>query len=64
MKVGQVISVPNPFSRFGRVQDGSGVGYTVAEADLPEGVSEGDEVSYKVELWGNDSGLAHSLKIE
>ena len=61
MRTGILISVPNQFSRFGRVLDGYGVGYTVEAGDIPEDVKEGDKVAYRVELWGGDSGLAHDL---
>ncbi|NRA43352.1 MAG: hypothetical protein HRU09_00170 [Oligoflexales bacterium] len=62
MRVGTVISAPNEYSRFGRILDGTGVGYTVEAGDLPEEVEEGDELAYKVEIWGNDSGLAFDLQ--
>ena len=61
MRLGTLVSVPNQFSRFGRVMDGYGVGYTVERGDLPDDAQVGDEVGYKVELWGNDSGLAYDL---
>ncbi|MFK7871543.1 MAG: hypothetical protein AB8C84_00010 [Oligoflexales bacterium] len=62
MKVGTVISMPDGYSRFGRVLDGYGVGYTVEQGDLPEDVEIGDDVAYKVEIWGNDSGLAYQME--
>ena len=62
MRVGTIIGVPSEYSRFGRILDGSGVGYTVEPGDLPEGADEGDEYDYKVEIWGNDSGLAYNMK--
>jgi hypothetical protein len=64
MRLGTVISLPNEYSRFGRILDQHGVGYTVEENDLPKNISEGDEVAYKVEIWGNDSGLAYNVKKE
>ena len=62
MRVGTLISAPDEFTRFGRVIDGTGVGYTVEGSDIPEDLEEGDEVAYKVEIWGNDSGLAYNLE--
>lgn len=62
MRVGTVLSLPDEYSHFGRIMDGSGVGYTVDEGDLPEGTDEGDQFAYKVEIWGNDSGLAYDLR--
>lgn len=62
MRLGKIISLPNEFSRFGRVLDPSGVGYTIEPGNVPEDVEEGDEVAYKVEIWGNDSGVAYDLK--
>lgn len=56
--------MPNENSKYGRILDGYGVGYTVEAGDLPEDVEEGDEVAYKVELWGNDSGLAYNVTEE
>ena len=62
MKVGTIISTPDEYSRFGRVLDGYGVGYTVEQGDIPEDLEDGDEVAYKVEIWGNDSGLAYQME--
>ncbi|MCB9228147.1 MAG: hypothetical protein H6618_00910 [Deltaproteobacteria bacterium] len=61
MRLGTMIAVPGEYSRFGRILGESGVGYTVEAGDLPEGAEEGDEYAYKVELWGNESGLAYNL---
>lgn len=64
MRLGTIISTPNEYSRFGRILDGSGVGYTVESGDIPEDAEDGDEYAYKVELWGNESGLAYNLREE
>ena len=64
MRLGKVISLPNEYSRFGRILDGTGVGYTVEAGDIPEGVDIGDEYAYKVVIWGNDSGIAYDLREE
>ena len=61
MRLGLLIATPNAYSRFARVADEHGVGYTVEAGDLPPGAEEGDRVAYKVEIWGNDSGLAYDL---
>jgi hypothetical protein len=44
--------------------DKQGNSHTVDEGDLPEGAKVGDNFAYKVEIWGNDSGLAYDLKSE
>ena len=62
MRIGKILSLPDETSSFGRVLDAQGVGYTVDPGDLPEDAEEGDEVAYKVELWGNDSGMAFNVK--
>lgn len=64
MRLGTIVSVPNEYSNYGRILDGSGVGYTVEAGDLPKGAEVGDEAAYKVELWGNESGLAYDVKEE
>ena len=64
VRMGTVTAMPNEYSRFARIRDGSGVGYTVEVGDMPDGVEEGDELAYKVEIWGNDSGLAYDLDDE
>ncbi|WP_176736391.1 hypothetical protein [Oligoflexus tunisiensis] len=59
MRIGTVLSLPNEYSRFARVQDADGSSYTADPSVLPEGVKEGSELAYKVEIWGNDSGLVY-----
>lgn len=62
MRLGTIISAPNDYSRFGRILDPSGVGYTVEPGAIPENIEEGEEVAYKVEIWGGDSGIAYDVK--
>ena len=62
MNLGKVISLPNEFSRFARILDPSGVGYTVEPGEIPDDVDEGDDVAYRVEIWGGDSGLAYEIE--
>ena len=61
MRLGTLISMPNEYSRYGRILDSSGAGYTVEPGDIPVDADEGDQLAYKVELWGNESGLAFGL---
>ena len=62
MRAGVLVSLPGEYSRFGRIQDSYGVAYSVPAEEIPQGVKEGDKLAYKVEIWGNDSGLAYNLK--
>lgn len=62
MRLGKIISLPNEFSRFGRILDTSGVGYTIEPGEISEDLEEGDEAAYQVEIWGGDSGLARNVK--
>ena len=62
MRLGQVISIPNEYSRFGRVLDQNGIGYTIEPEKLPEDSEVDDELAYKVELWENDSGLIYDAE--
>jgi len=64
MKFGNLISIPNDYSHYGRILDASGDAHTVEEGDIPQGAEVGDQLAYKVEIWGNESGLAHDLKEE
>ncbi|MDD9950784.1 MAG: hypothetical protein OXT67_04375 [Zetaproteobacteria bacterium] len=64
MAIGTILSIPNPYSNFARIRDETGLTHTVGKADLPEDVDVGDEFAYKVEIWGNDSGIAYSLEEE
>ena len=62
MKLGTIVTLPNEHSRFGKIADSRGNTYTVEEGDIPEGTEVGDEYAYRVEIWGNDSGIAHDLR--
>ena len=62
MRIGTLLSLPNEYSRFARIKDNDGVGYTVDPSDLPKGIEEGDGVAYKVEIWENDSGLVYKAE--
>ncbi len=62
MRVGTVISLPNEYTRFARVRDEDGQAYTVDPSVLPKGVKEDSELAYKVEIWGNDSGLIYEAE--
>ncbi len=62
MRSGTLVNLPGEYSQFGRIQDSYGVRYSVPLEEIPKGVKEGDQVAYKVEIWGNDSGLAYDLK--
>ena len=62
MRVGQLISLPNSYSQYARIKDDTGRAYTVEKGEVPAGAEVGDSFAYKVEIWSNDSGLAHSLK--
>lgn len=61
MRLATVLSVPGEYSRFGRVIDEFGTGYTVDPTEMPEDIDVDDDVAYRVEIWGNDSGLAYDL---
>lgn len=61
MRLGTIIALPNDYSSYGRILDGTGVGYTVESGEVPEDAAVGDQYAYKVELWGNESGLAFDL---
>ncbi len=61
MRIGTIISLPDRYSRYARIKDDNGVGYTVDPQDLPEEASLDDRFAYKVELGSNDSCLAYSL---
>ena len=58
----KIISLPDEYSHYGRITDRTGLGYTVESGELPENADVGDSFAYKVELWGNDSGLAYDLE--
>jgi len=62
MRIGTVISVPDKFSQYGRIKDDSGNAYTVEPGQLSEETKPGDEFAYRVEIWGNDSGVAYDLE--
>ena len=61
MAIGSIVTMPNPYSNFAQIRDETGLTHTVASADLPEDAEEGDEFAYKVEIWGNNSGIAYNL---
>lgn len=62
MRVGQILSVPDEYTQFGRIKDEYGRAYTVEPGQLPSDVEIGDSYAYKVDIWANDSGLAYGLK--
>lgn len=64
MRVGTIISVPNEYSRFARIRDEQGIAYTLEAHKAPEDIEVDDELAYKVELWGNDSGLVTESEYE
>ncbi len=64
MRIGKIIALPDAYSRFARVSDETGTGFTADAGDIPKGAKLGDDVAYKVEIWGNDSGLAYELETE
>ena len=47
---------------FNRIVDSYGVGYTVEQSQIPENAEVDDQYAYRVEIWGNDSGVAYDLK--
>ena len=57
MRVGQIISLPDDYSQFGRIKDEDGRAYTVEKGQIPSNAKVGDNFAYKVEIWSNDSGL-------
>ena len=52
------------YTQYARIKDDDGRAYTVDPGYLPKGAEVGDEMAYKVEIWGNDSGLAYDLEEE
>lgn len=64
MRVGTIIGLPDAYTRFARIRDKDGSAYTVEVGEVPATAKIGDDFAYKVEIWSNDSGLAHSLKEE
>ncbi len=62
MRIGTVIGMPNEYTRYARVLDESGNAYTADPSILPKGAQEGSELAYKVEIWGNDSGLVYEAE--
>ena len=64
MRIGTVISVPDEYTRFARIKDEDGVGYTVDPSHYPEDEEPDidDEYAYKVEIWENDSGLVYWME--
>ncbi len=62
MRIGTIIGMPNQYTRFARVLDENGVAYTADPGILPKGAEEGSNLAYKVEIWGNDSGLIYETE--
>ena len=62
MLIGTIVGIPDAYTKFARIHDGNGSSYTIDPGELPEGADLGDDFAYKLDLWGNDSGLAHSLR--
>ena len=62
MRVGTLLSLPNEFSRYGRIKDNDGTAYTVDPSVIPEDADVDDSFAYKVEIWENDSGLVYKLE--
>lgn len=64
-KIGKFISLPNRYSDFATFRDNkTGEQYTVTPDDMPEKIKEKRDYAYKVEIWENNSGVAHSFKLE
>ncbi len=62
MRLGTIIAMPNEYSNYARVRDNvTGSAHTVDKGELPKDAQEGSEYAYKVEIWSNDSGLAHTF---
>lgn len=60
MRTGSITSIPDDYTNFAKIRDSkSNITYTVPSNKLPEDVDVGDEYAYKVDLWGNDSGLVY-----
>ncbi len=62
MRIGKLLNLPDEYTRFARIKDNDGVGYTVDPSQLPKDAEEGTEYAYKVEIWENDSGIAYNLE--
>ena len=62
MRLGTLLSLPDGYTRYGRIKDNDGTAYTVDAGALPKDAEVGDDVAYKVEVWGNDSGLVYAVK--
>ena len=63
MRIGHILSLPDTtYTAFGRIKDEYGSGYTIEPGEIPEDADIGDEFAYKVDLWGNDSGLGYGLR--
>ncbi|MBP6217547.1 MAG: hypothetical protein KA436_03050 [Oligoflexales bacterium] len=62
MQVGTLIARPDQYSHFGRLRDTYGNQYTVESSQIPQGSDVGDKLAYKVEIWGNESGIAYNLE--
>lgn len=64
MRIGTVLSLPDEYTQFARIKDENGGTYTADPGVLPKNVKEGSELAYKVEIWGNDSGLVYEAEKE
>ena len=62
MRVGRFVSLPNQYSQFAQIKDELGNAYTVDGAQIPDGADTDDDYAYRVEIWGNDSGLAYDIQ--
>ena len=65
MIIGVLVDYPNQYTKYARVKDQTtGQWFTVDTSELnkDERWSEGDQVSYSANTWGNDSGVAFDLK--
>ena len=64
MKLGSITSLPNEFTRYGKITDSRGNQFTVEENEIPKDAEIGSQYAYSVEIWENDSGIAYDLKEE
>jgi len=62
MRVGRFVSLPNAYSQFGQIKDQYGIAYSVDPGQLPDDVDTETDYAYRVEIWGNDSGLAYEVE--
>ncbi|MGE0172226.1 MAG: hypothetical protein AB7T49_05555 [Oligoflexales bacterium] len=62
MRIGTITSLPDHYSEYARITDQDGRSFTVEPSNIPEGAKLGANYAYKVEIYGNDSGLAYALQ--